>query len=196
MARRGAGQKASAGLQVTIAFPLVRGTEELGFEPSKPDSQLKQIQHLESSRTATGGGNPYGHCVWSCNMAKRNGEDWAEEEGWQKEALDEAVFGFTETINNFCWNKLLPSFAKKHLADWVCSASQDSDDRDNTAGRDCATDPCLKDKSCEECCSDDKNIPRGTEEGDKKRPWGHRCKGRYLDQMPPNRRHVDPPKDW
>jgi RHS repeat-associated protein len=123
------------------------------------------------------GGNPWAHCVWSCRMARAEGNNFARIMGEKKEALDTAVADFADTIYDHCWNKL-PFGARWYLSEWVCSANQDSDITDNKKGRECV----CPEESCEECCTR-KDIPKGTPEGDAERPYGERCKGRYKKEL-------------
>ncbi len=134
--------------------------------------------------TVSGAGNPYAHCVWSCEVAKENGAEVADECNRRKEDLDTAVADLADAIRgDSCWN-LLPQFAKKHLAAWACSANQGSDISDNATGIGCGTDECVKagDKTCGDCCGEN-GVPAGTPEGDERRPYGSRCKPRYLTEM-------------
>ena len=132
-----------------------------------------------------GGGYPYGHCMWSCEMTKDKGEKYAEEMGEKKEDLDEAFADWADTISDSCWKKW-SSKKREEVAAWVCSADQTSDRKDNAAGRDCATgesDSDLKVLPCWQCCAWVKDIARDTPEGDKERPYGPRCHGRYKKEV-------------
>jgi RHS repeat-associated protein len=132
-----------------------------------------------------GGGNPWKHCLWSCNMTKAKGEDFAEDMGKKKEELDIAIADLTDAISDECWKKEFPGMdlLRKTLSAWACSADQGSDYEDNAAGRDCGSDPSLSVISCVQCCSWVKGINPETPEGDKKRPFGPRCKDRYKSEM-------------
>jgi len=129
-----------------------------------------------------GNGNPYAHCVWSCKVAKKHGKKQAEKCNERKEALDSAIADFADSIRDSCWNHL-PAWAKRWLAAWACSADQLSDIKDNAAGIECGIKKCLRDKSCEECCEKNKRIEPGTKEGNEDRPYGKRCRPRYLKEM-------------
>jgi len=138
----------------------------------------------------TGGGNPYKHCVWSCEVAKKYGEDQARRCGRLKEDVDWAIANLADSISDSCWNNLLPDSVKSMIAAWVCSAYQRSDLRDNAAGRDCGTDQCLicKYPDCGDCCENEKNIGPRTPEGresDGERPYSPRCRDRYQEALDP-----------
>jgi len=138
---------------------------------------------LPGSLTALTAGNPYAHCVWSCKVAKTSGKGWAEKCGKLKEGLDRAVADFADSIRDSCWNHL-PVWIKGQLAAWACSADQESDLRDNAAGRLCGTDECLKCEypKCGDCCADYHGIKPDTPEGEEskgERPYGPRCTDRY-----------------
>jgi len=135
----------------------------------------------------TGGGNPYKHCVWSCEVAKHWGKEQAKKCGRLKEDLDWAIANFGDSISSSCWNRLRRewpgSWVTKKIAYWACSAYQRSDLRDNAAGRDCGTDSCLMCRypMCEDCCENAKGIGPRTREGPDTtdRPYSPRCRDRY-----------------
>jgi hypothetical protein len=132
-----------------------------------------------------GAGYPYGHCVWSCEIAKKHGKKRAIACGKLKEKWDKAGADLADSIHNDCWDKLgkYAPAVQKYLAGWACSAGQDSDDRDNNAGINCGTDECLKctyDENCRDCCAGAYRIFPYTPEGEgTDRKWGKRCTDRY-----------------
>jgi RHS repeat-associated protein len=124
---------------------------------------------------------PHQHCVWNCRMA-RKGRD-AEGASAIKEAIDEAIADLRdELIDSGCYEGA-SDFLKINLEGPACSASQESDFRDNATGRDMCGDRCDK-RSCEQCCAEN-GVPSGTPEGPgTNRPYGSRCKFPELLQKP------------
>jgi len=119
-------------------------------------------------------------------VAKKYGEEQAIDCSERKEALDRTFADFADSIPDSCWNRLpeWPISVRQQLAAWACSADQDSDLRDNAAGRNCGTDKCLKCKypKCGDCCTDRYKISPRTPEGKEsegERPYGPRCTERY-----------------
>jgi hypothetical protein len=135
----------------------------------------------------TGGGNPYKHCVWSCEVAKKYGEEQARKCGRLKEDFDWAFADLADSIRSSCW-KRLPRSVRKQIAGWTCSAYQRSDFRDNAAGRFCGTNECLKCEyaECGDCCADYHGITPRTPEGKEskgERPYSPRCTHRYQEAL-------------
>jgi RHS repeat-associated protein len=156
--------------------------------PVTPCSIFKKIIELKKKSeefvhkyhfVLPGYGNPYSHCVWSCNMAREHGNDYAEGMGAAKEEFDKLWWDAAEKIKDKCWEYPVLRSLRGLVADWICSAWQTSDLLDNAAGRDCGINPKFKDETCVECCEKEKNIWPDTAEGDTTRPYGPLCKGRY-----------------
>lgn len=110
------------------------------------------------------------------------GEDFAEDMSSEKEEIDQAFCDLGNSMSDACWNAL-PNLIRWYIAASCCSANQPSDLEDNAAGRDCGSDPCMKDKTCEECCAS-KGIGPDTPEGPgTDRPYGPGCTDRYLNEL-------------